>query len=215
MEPSLPFTIMRQGFMLVLSSPSGVGKTTIGHKILNSEKNLEPSISVTTRPQRLKEVDGIDYYFINSNQFEQMVEKDELLEHAHVYGYDYGTPRGAIEEKLSLGIDILFDIDWQGIRQLKKIAAKDLVSIFLLPPTLNDLRERLHKRATDSAEIIHSRMQKASDELKHWTEYDYVIVNDKLEETVESVRSILRAERLKRERQLGLEKFVDHLRAEK
>lgn len=207
-------TIARRGFMFVLSSPSGVGKTTIAHKILNLEPNIELSISVTTRPKRLAEIEGEDYHFIDNKTFHQMVTNNELLEHAHVYGHQYGTPKASIEKLLSTGTDVLFDIDWQGTQQLKQVATGDLVSIFLLPPTLKDLEERLYKRAADHEDTIRMRMEKAADELSHWAEYNYVIINHQLDETVQAVRSILQAERLKRRRQIGLATFVNSLRGE-
>jgi len=207
-----PQVIARRGFMFVLSSPSGVGKTTIAHAILDLEKNIELSISVTTRPKRSSEIEGRDYHFLTENDFMLMVENDELLEHANVYGHQYGTPKASIEKQLSIGVDILFDIDWQGTQQLKQVATGDLVSIFLLPPTLKALEERLYRRAADDAKTIHRRMNKASDELSHWAEYDYVIVNYQLDETVRAVQSILQAERLKRRRQTGLANFVNNLR---
>lgn len=212
-DPSL--SIARRGFMFVLSSPSGTGKTTIAHKILDLETQIKLSISVTTRPKRPSEIEGEDYHFLNKHDFHQMVQNNELLEHAHVYGYEYGTPKANIETQLSNGMDILFDIDWQGTQQLKQVATADLVSIFLLPPTLKDLEERLYKRAADQEETIRLRMKKAADELSHWAEYDYVIVNNILDETVHAVRSILQAERLKRRRQPGLANFVNDLRGEK
>ena len=215
MEIAPSLSMRRRGFMLVLSSPSGVGKTTIAHKILSLETNIQLSISVTTRPKRFSENEGKDYYFVHNDRFANMVQNDELLEHAHVYGYQYGTPKASIEKQLSKGIDVLFDIDWQGTQQLKQVAISDLVSIFLLPPTLKDLQERLYKRATDQEDIIHMRMKKAADELSHWAEYDYVIINHDLDETIHAVQSILHAERLKRRRQLGLATFVNNLRGEK
>lgn len=214
MNTASPLSISRRGFMFVLSSPSGVGKTTIAHKILSLETKIELSISVTTRPKRLSEREGKDYYFLDKHNFQQMVKNDELLEHALVYGYDYGTPRASIEKQLSMGMDVLFDIDWQGTQQLKQVATSDLVSIFLLPPTFKDLENRLYKRATDQEEIILKRMRKAADELSHWAEYDYVIINNQLDETVHAVQSILHAERLKRRRQPGLANFVNNLRGE-
>ena len=211
--PSFP-PIDRRGFMFVLSSPSGVGKTTIAHRILNLENKVELSISVTTRPKRPAEIEGEDYHFVDKPTFDAMVKNDELLEHAHVYGYEYGTPKPSIEKQLATGIDMLFDIDWQGTQQLKQVATSDLVSIFLLPPTLKDLEERLYKRAADHEDTIRMRMEKASDELSHWAEYDYIIINNELDETVEAVRSVLQAERLKRRRQFGLATFVNRLRGE-
>jgi len=209
-----PLSIARRGFMFVLSSPSGVGKTTIAHKILSLEANIKLSISVTTRPKRPLEKEGEDYYFVSQKHFQQLVKEGQLLEYAQVYGHLYGTPKASIEAQLSTGMDILFDIDWQGTQQLKQVATSDLVSIFLLPPTFKALEERLCKRATDDAEIVQMRMAKAADELSHWAEYDYVIVNNDLEETIQTVQSILHAERLKRRRQSGLAKFVNNLRGE-
>jgi len=209
-----PPSITRRGFMLVLSSPSGVGKTTLAHKILSLETNIQLSISVTTRPKRFSEEEGEDYYFVNKDRFAHMVRNNALLEHAHVYGYQYGTPKASIEKQLSKGIDVLFDIDWQGTQQLKQVSISDLVSIFLLPPTFKDLETRLYKRATDDDETIRMRMRKAANELSHWAEYDYVIINHDLDETIHAVQSILHAERLKRRRQLGLATFVNNLRGE-
>jgi guanylate kinase len=215
MKTSLLPSIARRGFMFVLSSPSGVGKTTAAHKILNLETDIELSISVTTRPKRPAEIEGEDYHFLTPDAFDQLLQNNELLEYAYVYGHLYGTPKASIEKKLSQGTDILFDIDWQGTQQLKQVATGDLVSIFLLPPTFKDLEERLHKRAADPEDIIRLRMAKASDELSHWAEYDYVIVNKDLDETVHAIQSILQAERLKRRRQTGLAHFVNGLREEK
>jgi guanylate kinase len=215
MNPITLPSIARRGFMFVLSSPSGAGKTTIAHMLLEAENDIELSISVTTRPKRPTEIEGQDYHFVDESHFTALIQNNHLLEHAHVYGYHYGTPKDNIEEKLHAGTDILFDIDWQGTQQLKQVATTDLVSIFLLPPAFKALEERLCKRAADSTETIHKRMEKAADELSHWAEYDYVIVNNQLEETVYAVRAILQAERLKRRRQLGLAHFVNNLRGER
>lgn len=205
-------SIAHRGFMLVLSSPSGVGKTTIAHKVLNLDSRIELSISVTTRPKRFSETEGEDYYFVSEDRFAHMIKNAQFLEHAHVYGHQYGTPKASIETHLAMGIDVLFDIDWQGTQQLKQVATSDLVSVFLLPPTLKALEERLYKRATDEEDIIRKRMRKAADELSHWAEYDYVIINNQIDETVHAVLSILNAERLKRRRQIGLAQFVNTLR---
>lgn len=210
--PPLPMT--RRGFMFVLSSPSGAGKTTIAHKILNLETKIELSISVTTRPKRPPEREGKDYHFVDKDSFTHMINSGQLLEHARVYGYEYGTPKASIEKQLSNGIDVLFDIDWQGTQQLKQISTSDLVSIFLLPPSLKALEERLYKRAADHEETIRMRMKKAADELSHWAEYDYVIINNQLDKTIHAVQSILQAERLKRRRQPDLADFVNRLRGE-
>jgi len=208
-----PSSIARRGFMLVLSSPSGAGKTTIARKVLESERELVLSISVTTRPQRSSEREGVDYFFVDESTFERYVNEGKFLEHARVYGYNYGTPRACIEQLLTEGTDVLFDIDWQGTQQLKQTALNDLVSVFVLPPTLQDLEKRLYTRGEDAEEVVRKRMRKAQHECSHWAEYDYVIVNDTLEESVQKVRSIVEAERLKRRRQSGLASFVNRLRA--
>ncbi|MBX9620928.1 MAG: guanylate kinase [Alphaproteobacteria bacterium] len=205
-------SIARRGFMLVLSSPSGAGKTTIARKVLESEKELVLSISVTTRPKRSSEREGNDYFFVDDTAFFQMVEDKKFLEHAHVYGYHYGTPQASIEELLAMGTDVLFDIDWQGTQQLKQTALNDLVSVFILPPALEDLEKRLYIRGEDSEEVVRKRMRQAQHECSHWAEYDYVIVNEALEESIQKVRSIVQAERLKRRRQIGLANFVNRLR---
>lgn len=200
--------------MLVLSSPSGAGKTTVARNLLSSESQLELSISTTTRPKRKSEKEGKDYYFVTEETFTQMVKNKDFLEYAEVYGYHYGSPKAAIEKRLSQGIDVVFDIDWQGTQQLKEIAMSDLVSIFLLPPTFRDLEKRLLKRGEDTPATIFSRMQKANSEISHWAEYDYIIINNNLEESVKAVKAILHAERLKRRRQAGLSQFVQTLREE-
>ena len=206
--------ILRRGFMLVLSSPSGAGKTTISREVLTLENDLKLSISTTTRPKRESEKEGNDYYFVSEKAFSDMVEKKEFLEHAEVYGYHYGSPKASVEDLLSQGNDVLFDIDWQGTQQLKEIAMSDLVSIFLLPPTFQDLQDRLIKRGEDSKETVLSRMKQANDEISHWAEYDYIIINQELSSSINSVRSILHAERLKRRRQIGLSHFVHSLKEE-
>lgn len=205
-------SIARRGFMFVLSSPSGAGKTTIARKVLESEKKLVLSISVTTRPKRSSEKEGRDYFFVDEAIFSQMVDNKQFLEHAQVYGYRYGTPRASIEELLAMGTDVLFDIDWQGTQQLKQTALNDLVSVFILPPTIEDLEKRLYTRGEDSEEVVRKRMRQAQHECSHWAEYDYVIVNETLEESIQKVRSIVQAERLKRRRQIGLATFVNRLR---
>jgi guanylate kinase len=209
--PPLP---THRGFMVILSSPSGAGKTTVARHVLSSERGLELSISMTTRPQRSSEVDGKDYHFVDEATFTKRVKEGYFLEHALVYGYHYGTPKASLEKHLEAGTDILFDIDWQGTQQLKQISTANLVSIFLLPPTFGTLEARLRNRAEDGEETIRLRMSKASDELSHWAEYDYVIINNELEESVRAVRSIVQAERLKRRRQLDLADFVNSLRGE-
>jgi guanylate kinase len=206
--------VARRGIMLVLSSPSGAGKTTLSRKLLDSDPAVDLSVSVTTREQRPGEVDGRDYHFIDSARFDTMVGNNELLEWARVFGHRYGTPRLPVEQALSGGRDVLFDIDWQGTQQLREKAARDLVSIFVLPPSIPDLERRLRARAQDSDEIIHARMTKASDEMSHWAEYDYVVINADIARAFADVQSILAAERLKRERQTGLTTFVRRLQAE-
>jgi len=207
-----PITITRRGLMLVLSSPSGAGKTTIARRLLEMENELHLSISVTTRQRRPGEVDGRDYHFIDIEAFRLMINREELLEHAKVFDHYYGTPREAVEQRLNQGQDVLFDIDWQGTQQLRQRAEKDLVSIFILPPDMRELEKRLHTRAQDSAEVVAKRMSKAADEISHWAEYDYVVVNDDMERCLASVHAILRAERLKRHRGQGLVEFVKSLR---
>ncbi|HEY7611253.1 MAG TPA: guanylate kinase [Alphaproteobacteria bacterium] len=199
----------RRGLMLVLSSPSGAGKTTISRRLLAIEgERLAMSISVTTRKPRPGEVDGRDYHFINHADFMGMAANEELLEHANVFGNFYGTPRATVEAALAKGRDVLFDIDWQGTQQLREKARSDLVSIFVLPPTVRELERRLRERAQDSEAIVEARMAKASDEMSHWAEYDYIVVNRDIDASVAQVRAILAAERLRRDRQIGLGDFV-------
>jgi len=200
--------------MLVLSSPSGAGKTTLSRKLLAADPGVELSASVTTRKQRPGEVDGRDYHFLDAPRFDAMVENGELLEWAQVFGNRYGTPRLPVEATLVQGRDVLFDIDWQGTQQLREKADRDLVSIFVLPPSIPDLELRLRTRAQDSDEVIHARMGKAADEMSHWAEYDYVVINTDIDRAFAQVQSILAAERLKRERQTGLSEFVRRLQAE-
>jgi guanylate kinase len=205
--------IARRGLMLVLSSPSGAGKTTLSRMLLKADRHVELSVSVTTRPQRRGEVDGRDYHFIDLHRFQAMVKSGKLLEWAEVFGHCYGTPRQPVEKALQAGRDVLFDIDWQGTQQLSEKARDDLVSVFILPPTAKELERRLRRRAQDSHDIIGSRMAKAADEMSHWPEYDYVIVNRDKDEAFAEVKAILAAERLKRERQIGLSSFVRALQA--
>jgi guanylate kinase len=206
--------IARRGLMLVLSSPSGAGKTTLSRKLLESDPGVELSVSVTTRKQRPGEVDGRDYHFVDAARFDAMVANDELLEWAHVFGNRYGTPRAPVDAALARGRDVLFDIDWQGTQQLRERANRDLVSIFVLPPSIPDLERRLRARAQDSDDVIHARMTMAADEMSHWAEYDYVVINTDIDHAFREVQSILAAERLKRERQTGLSDFVRRLQAE-
>jgi guanylate kinase len=199
--------------MMVLSSPSGAGKTTISRRLLASDNGISLSVSVTTRPPRPNEVDGRDYRFIDATEFNLMVNREQLLEHAKVFGNYYGTPRLPVENTLADGRDVLFDIDWQGTQQLTEKARDDLVSVFILPPSWHEFERRLFSRAQDEPSEINRRMAKASDEMSHWAEYDYVIINRDLEESVTAVRAILQSERLKRRRQVGLAEFVNGLKA--
>ena len=205
--------VARRGLMLVLSSPSGAGKTTLSRLLLKADRGVELSISVTTRPRRPGEVDGRDYHFIDQPRFDAMVKSGKLLEWAEVFGHRYGTPRRPVEKALRLGRDVLFDIDWQGTQQLSEKARDDLVSVFILPPTVKELERRLQRRAQDSRAVIGSRMAKAAGEMSHWPEYDYVIVNRDKEDAFAEVQAVLAAERLKRERQIGLSAFVRSLQA--
>ena len=207
-----PSEIMRRGMMLVLSSPSGAGKTTITRRLLDRDARLDMSVSVTTRPKRPGEVDGVDYVFVEPAEFARMAEAGELLEHAKVFKHDYGTPRLAVERALGQGRDVVFDIDWQGTQQLAQNAREDLVSVFVLPPSTEELARRLQTRAQDSDDVVSMRMAEAAAEMSHWAEYDYIIVNRDIEDSIEAVRAIVVAERLKRERQIGLADFVTKLR---
>ena len=206
--------IARRGLMLVLSSPSGAGKTTLSRKLLEADPGIELSVSVTTRKQRPGEIDGRDYHFIDAQRFETMVKRGELLEWAQVFGHRYGTPRAPVEAALLSGHDILFDIDWQGTQQLREKADHDLVSVFVLPPSMPDLERRLRRRAQDSDEVIRARMATAAEEMSHWAEYDYVVINTDVDHAFAQVQSILAAERLKRERQIGLSEFIRRLQAQ-
>ena len=198
----------RRGLMLILSSPSGAGKTTIARALLESEANLSMSVSATTRPIRPGEVEGRDYYFIGPADFAQLVEEDAFLEWAEVFGNRYGTPRAAIGEGLANGRDFLFDVDWQGAQQLSQRAGEDVVSVFLLPPSIADLEHRLRARGTDSDAVIAARMARATEEISHWDGYDYVVVNRQIDECFAAVSTILHAERQRRERQTGLVDFT-------
>ena len=206
--------VARRGLMLVLSSPSGAGKTTLSRQLLQADPLVELSVSVTTRKQRPGEVDGRDYHFIDTARFDAMIADGELLEWAQVFGHRYATPRKPVDAALAAGRDVLFDIDWQGTQQLREKANRDLVSIFVLPPSVPDLQRRLRARAQDSDEVINIRMAKAADEMSHWAEYDYVVINTDIACAFAEVRSILSAERLKRERQVGLSAFVRRLQAQ-
>lgn len=207
--------IARRGLMLVLSSPSGAGKTTISRALLKEETHLSMSISVTTRGARPGEVNGKDYFFVSEAEYSRMVKSGALLEHARVFDNFYGTPRTYVEQQLAMGRDVLFDIDWQGTQQLKASAGADLVSVFILPPSIEDLEQRLRGRAQDSDEVVRKRMARASDEMSHWPEYDYVVVNRDVEHSIAQVRAILTAERLRqRRRAAGLVAFVNAMRGQ-
>jgi guanylate kinase len=201
--------ISRRGFIIVLSSPSGAGKTTLTRKLLDSDPSLALSISVTTRARRPNEVDGVHYYFITQARFDQMVAAGELLEYATVFGNSYGTPREPVERELAVGRVIVSDLDWQGTQQLgQSTLAADVVSIFILPPSIDELERRLTARNQDSPEVVRHRMDKAMDEMSHWPEYEYVLVNNELPDSLASLQAIVMAERAKRKRQTGLVDFV-------
>jgi guanylate kinase len=205
-------SLQRRGLMFVLSSPSGAGKTTITRALLNNNPNLEISISATTRPRRPGEVDGQDYYFVDIPEFNAMTDNNEMLEHAKVFGNYYGTPKQPVEEALSRGNDIIFDIDWQGTQRIREIAREDLVTVFILPPNAKELERRLRSRAQDSEEAIRLRMDKAADEMTHYSEYDYVLINNNVDIAIAQAQNILDSERLKRHRIVGLSDFVRGLK---
>lgn len=206
--PSASVDIRRKGIMLVLSSPSGAGKSTIARSILENDEAFQLSVSVTTRPRRTSEIEGVHYHFKTMREFEMLRDNGELLEWAEVHGNCYGTPRKPVEEAIAQGRDMLFDIDWQGAAQLREKMPEDIVSVFMLPPSMKELLARLTRRAEDTAEIIEKRLKNARHEIEQWRDYDYVIVNDDLNRAFESVRAIVAAERLRRERRPGLEDFV-------
>jgi len=204
--------IRRRGLMLVLSSPSGAGKTTLSRQLLGNDSQIQLSISCTTRDKRPGEKDGVDYRFIDTATFRGMIDRGEFLEHARVFDHYYGTPAPPVEAALSPGRDMLFDIDWQGTQQLEEKGRDDLVTVFILPPSTRDLERRLISRAQDSPDVVARRMAKAADEMSHWAEYDYTIINRDIATSLYQLKSILTAERLKRERQVGLSDFVKALR---
>lgn len=206
--------LARRGLMFILSSPSGAGKTTISRMLLDADDEIKLSVSVTTRPPRAGEIDGVHYYFVSDAEFDRMVEEDDFYEWAPVFGHRYGTPKGRIRNALKEGQDFLFDIDWQGTQQVANAARADLVSVFILPPSREALQRRLVSRAQDSADVVAERMAKASDEISHYREYDYIVVNEDLDRSVESVRAILSAERMRRDRQVGMTGFVRTLQSD-
>jgi len=210
---AMPDPIRRRGLMLVVSSPSGAGKTSITRRLLELEPEVTLSVSVTTREQRPCEVDGVHYHFIDEARFAAMVARGELLEHALVYGNHYGTPRGAVETALAAGRDVLFDIDWQGAQQLRGSASDDMVGVFILPPSIPELARRLTTRAEDSDDTVRYRLAQVANDVTHWAEYEYVLVNRDLEQSVGALRAILGAERLRRRRHPALNEFVQQFRA--
>jgi guanylate kinase len=212
-QPQASAAIRRRGFLLVLSSPSGAGKTTITQLLVERDPTLSRSISVTTRPARPGETDGADYRFIDQPRFDAMAAAGELLEHATVFGNCYGTPRQPIDDAIAAGQDVVADVDWQGTQQLTENLRSDLVTVFILPPDMATLEARLKTRAQDSAAVVAARMAKSAEEMSHWSEYDYVVVNRDLAASVAEVEAIVTAERLRRTRQIGLADFVNHLRA--
>ena len=204
--------IQRRGLMLVLSSPSGAGKTTLSRQLLDNDKQIQLSVSCTTRQKRPGERDGVDYRFVDTATFRGMIERKEFLEYAEVFANYYGTPKAPVDEALADGRDVLFDIDWQGTQQLRDKGRADLVTVFILPPSTRDLEKRLLTRAQDPKEVVAQRMAKAADEMSHWAEYDYVVVNRDIGTSLTNLKAILTAERLKRERQVGMSVFVKGLR---
>lgn len=204
--------VARRGLMFVLSSPSGAGKSTLARKLLEADDNMSLSVSATTRAPRPSEVDGREYKFLSKTQFEEMADRGEFLEHAMVFGNHYGTPRAPVEAMLIQGKDVLFDVDWQGARALRAAEPQDVVGIFILPPSMAELERRLRARNEDPEDVIRQRMARSLSEISHWEEYDYVLVNTLLEQTLAQIRQILAAERLKRQRQMWLQLHVERLK---
>ena len=211
MTQSSNHNVQRRGLMLVLSSPSGAGKTTLSRKLLASDGSVAMSVSTTTRAPRSGEEEGEDYFFVSPSMFTQMAQGGAFLEHALVFGHHYGTPREPVQMALAKGRDVLFDIDWQGTQQLRQQAGDDLVSIFVLPPSHEELERRLRARAQDTEDVVQARMARANNEISHWAEYDYVVINDDLDSTLQKIRTILDAERMKRGRQIGIAEFARKL----
>ena len=203
--------LKRRGLMMVLSSPSGAGKSTISRALMEYDDNLTMSVSATTRAARPGEVDGEDYYFVDKNAFNDMVSQRKILEHAQVFDNFYGTPKEPVEAALSQGRDVMFDVDWQGTQQLAENAPKDLVRVFILPPSMEELERRLYSRAQDSEDVVKKRMAQAASEMSHYFEYDYIVVNVDIDESVLKVQAILAAERQRRERLIGLHDFVSSI----
>ena len=214
-ETRAPLAIRRRGLMLVLSSPSGAGKSTIARNLLESDSGFELSVSVTTRPRRPSEIEGVHYHFRTRREFEVLRDSDQLLEWAEVHGNFYATPRAPAEQAMAEGRDMLFDIDWQGAQQLREKIRGDIVSVFILPPSMSELKSRLQRRAEDSAATIATRLANARNEIEHWREYDYVVINRDLDRAFAEVRAIVAAERLRRDRNPGLFEFVSGLLDEK
>ena len=207
--------IKRRGLMFILSAPSGTGKTTLANKIIERDDHISLSISYTTRKKRKEEVDGKHYHFVDRGNFEKQIHDDLFLEYAEIFGQLYGTPKQQVLDTLEQGEDILFDIDWQGHRQLSAIARSDVTSVFLLPPSKEELLRRLQLRNQDNPNVVQQRMERADEEISHWHEYDYVIINKDIEHSIEKLTSILKAERLRKERRIGLNDFVSTLIHEK
>ncbi len=206
-----PGGLKRRGLMLVLSSPSGAGKTTLSRLLLQSDSNIVMSVSATTRGKRRNEIEGRDYFFVDHEEFERMVQAGEFLEHAQVFGNRYGTPKKPVMDALAAGRDVLFDIDWQGTQQMKQHARDDIASIFVLPPSRAELEHRLRSRGLDDEEVVAERMSKANGEISHWAEYDYVVLNDDLEKALTRIKDVVGAERSRRTRQVNLSDFVSSL----